>query len=143
MAYTLLLDTDIIIDFVEQRKYELDAIDEIIDPAGLEKMELFISERMASTCFYVLQKQKMDAPGVLREMGKTTNLVGFSRDMVYYPVEKYKDTEEGILYFIASKAKVDYFITRNGKDFAFLFASHPVMSPTRFLNQTYLNDLPQ
>jgi predicted nucleic acid-binding protein len=54
MAYKLFLDTNIIIDYVQERKYELDAINEIMKLAELEKIELFISESIVTTSFYVL-----------------------------------------------------------------------------------------
>jgi predicted nucleic acid-binding protein len=79
----------------------------------------------------------------LREICKTINCIPFLKDILYFPIEKYRDKEDGILYFLASKAKMDYFITRNVKGFIFLFPSLPVMSPTNFLKEIYLNDLPQ
>ncbi|MEO8567567.1 MAG: PIN domain-containing protein, partial [Ginsengibacter sp.] len=143
MINKLFLDTNIIIDYVQERNNELDAIKEIIHLAELEKIELFISESVITTSFYLLQKQKIDALSVLRELCKTIGVVPFSKDILYYPVEKYKDTEDGLLYFLASKAKMNYFITRNVKDFTFLFPSLPVLSPTNFLKEIYFDDLPQ
>ncbi len=143
MVNKIFLDTNIIIDYVQERKNELDAIKEIMYLAELEKIELFISESIITTAFYLLQKQKIDALSVLREIGKIVNVIPFSKDILYYPLEKYKDIEDGILYFSASKAKMNFFITRNVKDFVFLFPSLPVMSPTNFLKELYFNDIPQ
>jgi predicted nucleic acid-binding protein len=142
MASKLFLDINIIIDYVQERDYELNAIKEIMHLAELRKLELFISESVIATSFYFLQKQKIDALSVLREICKIVNVIPFSKDILYYPVEKYKDIEDGLLYFLAAKAKMDYFITRNVKDFVFLFPSLPVMSPTNFLKEIYLNDIP-
>lgn len=142
MASKLFLDTNIIIDYVQERDYELDAIKEIMLLAELGKLELFISESVIATSFYFLQKQKIDALSVLREICKIVNVIPFTKDILYSPVEKYKDIEDGLLYFLAAKAKMNYFITRNVKDFIFLFPSLPVMSPTNFLKEIYLNDIP-
>jgi predicted nucleic acid-binding protein len=142
MVNKLFLDTNIIIDYVQERNYELDAVKEIMHLAELEKLELFISESVITTSFYFLQKQKIDALSVLREICKIVNIIPYSKDILYYPVEKYKDIEDGLLYFLAAKARMNYFITRNVKDFVFLFPSLPVMSPTNFLKEIYLNDLP-
>ena len=141
MASKLFLDINIIIDYVQERDYELDAIKEIMQLAELRKLELFISESVIATSFYFLKKQKIDALSVLREICKTVSVVPFVKDILYYPVEKYKDIEDGLLYFLAAKAKMDYFITRNVKDFVFLFPSLPVMSPTNFLKEMYFNDI--
>lgn len=142
MVNKLFLDTNIIIDYVQERNYELDAVKEIMHLAELEKLELFISESVITTSFYFLQKQKIDALSVLREICKMINVIPFSKDILYFPVEKYKDIEDGLLYFLAYKTKINYFITRNVKDFTFLFPSLPVMSPTNFLKQIYFDDLP-
>ncbi|MEO8819938.1 MAG: PIN domain-containing protein [Ginsengibacter sp.] len=142
MAYKLFLDTNIIIDYVQERINELDAIKEIMHLAELEKIELFISESIITTSFYVLQKEKIEALPVLREICKIVNTVPFSKDILYFPIEKYKDIEDGLLYFLANKNKMDYFVTRNVKDFTYVFPTLPVLSPTNFIKEIYLNDLP-
>ena len=142
MAYKIFLDTNIIVDFLIERKYELDAINEIFTLAEREIIDLYVSESVITTTFYILRKEKeIDILSAFREMFKIVNIIIFSKDILYYPLEKYKDTEDGILYFSASKAKMNYFITRNVKDFTFLFPSLPVMSPTNFLKELYFNDL--
>ncbi|HSV12575.1 MAG TPA: PIN domain-containing protein [Hanamia sp.] len=143
MAYKIFLDTNIIIDLLMERSHELDAINEIIILGGREIINLYISESVIANTFYILRKEKrIDPLSAFREMCKTMNVVPFSKDLLYYPLEKYKDTEDGLLYFLAYKSKIDYFITRNVKDFTFLFPSLPVMSPTNFLKEIYFNDLP-
>ena len=142
MAYKLFLDTNIIIDYVQERVNELDSIKEIMYLAEIGKIELFISESIITTSFYILQKEKIEALPVLREICKIVHTLPFSKDILYYPIEKFKDIEDGLLYFLAVKNKMDYFITRNVKDFSFLFPSLPVISPTNFLKEIYLNDIP-
>ena len=66
-----------------------------------------------------------------------------TKEVLYLPVKKYKDIEDGLLYFLALKSKMNYFITRNVKDSTFIFPSLPVMSPTNFIKQIYLNDISQ
>ena len=70
MAQKLFLDTNIIIDYVQERKHELDAIKEIIYLAESEKIALFISESTINISFYVLQKQKIEALPAIREICK-------------------------------------------------------------------------
>ncbi|MGN6266921.1 MAG: type II toxin-antitoxin system VapC family toxin [Ginsengibacter sp.] len=141
MGYKLFLDTNIIIDFVQERKFELDAIKEILHLGELGKLQLFISETVITTGFYVLQKEKIEALPVFRELCKTINIVPFSKEIIYFPVEKFKDIEDGLLYFLALHGKMNYFITRNVKDFSFQFPSLPVISPTNFMKEIYLNDI--
>ena len=126
-----------------ERNFELDAIHEIFKLSEKGIIDLYISESVITNIFYILRKEKkIDSLSVLRELCKTISLIPFSKDILYYPVEKYNDTEDGILYFSATKAKMNYFITKNVKDFTFLFPSLPVMSPTNFLKEIYFNDLP-
>lgn len=143
MAYKIFLDNNIIIDLLAERNYELDSINEIIKLSEKGITDLYISESIITTSFYLLRKEKkINTLSALRELCKTVNVISFSKDILYFPIENYIDKEDGILYFLAVKAKMDYFITRNIKDFIFLFPSLPVMSPTNFLNEIYLNDLP-
>ena len=141
MANKIFLDTNIIVDFVLERNNELDAIKEIIYLGELNKIELFFSESIIATSIYLFQKQKIDALTIVREICKTITVIPFSNDVLYYPLEKFKDIEDGLLYFTAVKNKMDYFITRNVKDFTFLFPSLPVKSPTNFLKEIYSDDI--
>lgn len=143
MTYKLFLDTNIIIDLLMERQYELDAINEIIKLSEKGIVELFVSESVISTTFYILRKEKkINALAAFQEMCKTANVLPFTKDILYYPIEKYNDKEDGLLYFLALKGKMNYFITRNVKDLTFLFPSLPVTSPTNFIKEIYLNDIP-
>lgn len=143
MAYKIFLDTNIIVDLLMERDYELKAINEIFILAGKGKTGIYISESIITTTFYIVRKEKRINPlAAFREMCKTINVIPFSKDILYYSLEEYRDKEDGLLYFLAYKAKMDYFITRNVKDFTFLFPSLPVMSPTDFLKEIYFNDIP-
>ena len=142
MDYKIFLDTNIIVDLLMERNYELDAINEIFILAGKEKVSLYISESIIATTFYILRKEKrIDPLAAFREMCKTMNVISFSKDILYYSLEKYQDKEDGLLYMLAHKAKMNYFITRNVKDFSFQFPSLPVISPTNFIKEIYLNDI--
>ncbi len=143
MANRIFLDTNILIDYIQGRTNELAAINKIFQLCEIGEIDLYISESIIATTFYILQKEKIDALSIFRELLKTVNVTPFTKDILYYPLEKYKDTEDGILYFIAYKAKMNFFITRNIKDFTFLFPSLPVMSPSNYLKEIYFNDLPK
>jgi predicted nucleic acid-binding protein len=141
MVNKIFLDTNIVVDLLLRRNYELDAIEEIFRLDEKEKIDLYISESIVTTTFYIARKHKVDTLSFMREICKAVNVIPFSKDILYFPLEKYKDTEDGILYFLAYKAKMNFFITRNVKDFKFLFPSLPVLSPANFLKEIYFNDL--
>ncbi len=143
MAYKIYLDTNIIIDILTERKFELDAINEIFRLSEKKIIDIYLSESVITTTFYILRKEKRINPlYAFREICKTANVLPFSKDILYHSIEKYQDKEDGILYFLAYKNKMDYFITRNVKDFTFQFPTLPVMSPINFIKENYLNDLP-
>ena len=143
MAYKIFLDTNIIIDILMERKFELDAINEIIKLSEKKIIDLYLSESVITTTFYILRKEKRINPlSALREICKTANILPFSKDILYHSIEKYQDKEDGLLYFLANKNKMDYFITRNVKDFTYVFPTLPVLNPTNFIKEIYLNDLP-
>lgn len=145
MAYKIFLDTNIYLDLLMHREFELEAVHEIVKLAEKGIIDLYISESIITNIFYILRKEKgIDVLSALRELLKVVNVIPFSKDILYHSLEKYKDTEDGILYFIAVKAKMNYFLTRNVKDFSFVFPSLPVMTPNTFLKDIYfVNDLPQ
>lgn len=143
MANKIFLDTNILIDYIQERNNELDAIIEIFKLGEIGKIELYISESIITTAFYVLRKEKINVIPIFRDLCNIVKIIPFSKDIFYYPLEKYKDNEDGLLYFLSANAKMNYFVTRNVKDFTFVFPSMPVMSPTNFLKEIYFNDLPQ
>ena len=122
MAYKIFLDTNVLLDLLMERTFELEAIHEIFKLSEEGIVDLYISESIITNIFYILRKEKrIDTLSALRELGKVVSFIPFSKDVLYHPIEKYKDTEDGILYFLAAKAKMDYFITRNVKDFTLSF----------------------
>src|SRR5690606_3351809 len=129
MVYKIFLDTNIILDLFMERTYELDAIKEIFRLGEKGTVEWYICETIITTTFYILRKEKrIDTLSAFRELCKTVNTIPFSKDTLYDPLEKYKDIEDGLLYFSAVKNKMNFFVTRNVKDFVFLSPSLPVLS---------------
>ncbi len=58
MAYKIFLDTNIIVDLLMERDFELDAIHEIFKLSEKEIVDLYISESVIATIFYILRKEK-------------------------------------------------------------------------------------
>lgn len=142
MVNKLFLDINILLDYTLERKGELAEIENLFELAEEEKIELYISESVIATTLYFLQKNKLDALSIVRELSTCLNFIPFKKDVLFFSLEKYKDVEDGLLYFMAVKAKMNYFITRNVKDFPFTLPSLPVTTPSKFLKEIYLNDLP-
>ncbi len=134
MANKLFLDTNILIDFTLRREYDLSATDALFELAEEKKIDLFVSESVITTTFYFLQKEKINSLKVFRELSSCINIIPFRKDILFSQLEHFKEVEDGMLYFMASKANLNFFVTRNIKHFKFQFPSLPVLTPTQFLN---------
>ena len=137
MLNKLFLDVNIILDYTLERKGELAEIENLFELAETEKLELYVSESVIATTLYFLQKNKLDALAIIRELATCLNFIPFKKDVLFFSIEQYKDIEDGLLYFMAAKANMNYFITRNVKDFAFTLPSLPVLTPAKFLSEIY------
>ena len=98
-----------------------------------KKLDLFVSESVITTTFYFLQKEKINGLAVLRELSSCVNIIPFKKDILFSQLERFKEAEDGMLYFMASKANLNFFITRNIKLFKFQLPSLPVLTPVQFL----------
>ena len=143
MANKIFLDTNILVDYTLERVGELDEIGKIFDLAEEKKIDLYISESVLATTIYFLQKNNQKKTLIIiREISKILNFLTFEKDILLYSLELFKDIEDGLLYFIALKADMQYFITRNIKDFKYISPSLPVLTPSQYLKEIYLNDIP-
>ena len=113
MVNKLFLDVNIILDYTLERKGELAEIENLFELAETEKLELYVSESVIATTLYFLQKNKLDALAIIRELATCLNFIPFKKDVLFFSIEQYKDIEDGLLYFMAAKANMNYFITRN------------------------------
>jgi predicted nucleic acid-binding protein len=142
MVNKLFLDTNILVDYTLERIGELEEIGKIFDLAEENKIQLFISESVLATTIYFLEKNKSKTLTIIREISKVLNFLTFKKEILSYSLEQFDDVEDGLLYFIALKAGMQYFITRNTKDFQSSSPSLPVFTPSQYLKEIYLNDIP-
>jgi predicted nucleic acid-binding protein len=133
MALKIFLDTNILLDFLLKREGELSEINNIFDSVSNNTLEIYISESVLTTTIYFLQKQNIDALSVSRLLIENLQIVPFKKEIFLYPVETFKDTEDGLLYFLALDAQMDFFITRNTDDFKNNDKKLPVFSPKQFI----------
>lgn len=133
MANKIFLDTNIVVDFIIKREFELQSTERIFDAVYNNELEGYISESVISTSVYLLRQHKMNALEIFRELCKYLQVAPFNKNTLYMPVEKFNDTEDGLLYFLANHHKLNYFITRNKKDFIYQVPSLPVLTPDEFI----------
>ncbi len=133
MATKIFLDTNIVLDFLLERVGEFEEIKLIFNAATDKVLDLYVSESVLTTAIYFLQKQNIDALNVTRLLIQNLSVLLFKIEIFASPIQSFKDPEDGLLYFLALDAKMNYFITRNTDDFKNHLKELPVFSPKQFL----------
>lgn len=130
----ILLDTNIIIDFLGERKGFYDPAAKIITLADKKKIKIYVSVVSMATAYYVLAKyenkkaalEKVRKFKVLCEISSTNNEV-FEKALN----APFDDFEDALRYFSAVEDNCDLIVTRNEKDYK--TALIPVMNPENYL----------
>ena len=130
----ILLDTNIIIDFLGERKGFYDPAAKIITLADKKKIKIYVSAVSMATAYYVLAKyenkkaalEKVRKFKVLCEISSTNNEV-FEKALN----APFDDFEDALQYFSAVENGCNLILTRNEKDFK--SAMIPVMNPENYI----------
>ncbi len=130
MAYKIFLDTNILIDFIEQRSFDKEAVNELFKMAEKNDIEIFISESVITTALYVTKNTAQ-----IERVLKIASVICIKETEIRTALSSnFKDKEDAILYYGSLHSKVDFFITRNEKKFAKnSFAQLPVMNAKALL----------
>jgi predicted nucleic acid-binding protein len=113
MALKIFTDTNIVIDFLEQRPFELNYVNQIFELAENNEITVLVSESVITNALYLTELN--------HQIERLINIVSvicidtgtFKNAMK----SSFKDKEDAILYYGALQQRVDYFVTRNKKDF--------------------------
>lgn len=134
MVSKLFLDTNILLDFFLGREGELFEIEEIFDSAQQGSVECYISESVLATSIYFLQKEKRkNVLQMVRNVLTILTVLPFHHEVLSFSLESFDDIEDGLLFFLARFHKLDFFITRNVKDFKNAPSGLPVITPAQFI----------
>jgi predicted nucleic acid-binding protein len=129
------IDTDVIIDFLTDRKpFSIEAA-KIFSLIDKKKIKGCVSSLTFSNLYYVLRKFGTHKKVInsLQELSGLIDILKVDSDIVKYALtSNFKDFEDSIQYFTAQDyKKIDCIITRNIKDYKDI--SLPVMTPETFL----------
>ncbi|HEY8689698.1 MAG TPA: PIN domain-containing protein [Chitinophagaceae bacterium] len=131
MVPKIFLDTNIVIDFLEQRLFDIDYTNQIFTLAEGNDVIACVSETVITNAIYVTGLEDQ----VLRLLNNINVLCIDSHNIKNAMKSSFKDKEDSILYYGALDNKMDYFITRNKKDFAkHSLKQLPVLSPKELIN---------
>ena len=129
------IDTDVIVDFLTDRKpFSLESA-KIFSLIDQKKIKGCVSSLSFSNLYYVLRKFGTHKKVIssLQDLSELVDILKVDSDIVKSSLTSdFKDFEDSIQYFAAQEQKnVDCIITRNIKDFK--NSSLPVMTPETYL----------
>lgn len=135
MKKRLFLDTNIILDFLGDRKPFYDSIAKIATLAEKEKLTIVASPISFATVNYILAKA--ESAKIAIEKLRKFKIVCEVCQMNEQTIEKglnseMKDFEDALQYFCATESDCNIILTRNGKDFK--KSTLPVMTADEFLS---------
>lgn len=133
----ILLDTNIIIDFLGERKGFYEPAAKIITLADKKKIKIYVSAISMATAYYVLAKyeNRKTALEKIRKFKVLCEISPMNDDLFEKALNsQFDDFEDALQYFSSVENGCDILLTRNEKDFK--TALIPVMNPENYL-QTF------
>lgn len=131
----LFIDTDVIIDFLIDRKPYSDEAAIIFTLIDRKKLKGYVSSLTFSNLYYVLRKLESHNKVIskLDSLSEMVNILKVDEHIIKEALSSsFPDFEDTIQYFSAlDSKKADVIITRNTKDFK--NSSIPVMTPGDYL----------
>lgn len=134
----ILIDTNVIIDYLADRAPFADASEELLNLCREDKVLGAVTANAITDIYYVVRKkigraETLEAVRTLcsfleiADIGKTDILGAMELEM--------NDYEDASVAYCAMRTKSQYIITRNEGDF--VNSSVPVLSPSAFLSQCF------
>src|SRR5579875_3071680 len=135
MVLNACADTNIIIDFIEQRPHDISSVNKIFKAAEENKIELFVSESVLINALYITELEQQ-----IYHLLPLVNFISISKNAFQKALtSSFKDKEDAILYYGALENKMNFFVTRNIKDFKrYSLVDLPVVSPMEFVRKNQL-----
>ncbi len=141
MSKRIFLDTNVILDFLGERKPFYEAIAKIATLGEKEYLILVVSPISFATVNYFLSK--FENSKIAREKLRKFKVICEVCSLNEHTIEKglnssFKDFEDALQYFSATESDCELIITKNGKDFKKSFL--PIMTPNEFLKSLALEE---
>lgn len=128
----LFLDTNLLLDFVLDRKPFSDYTEEILQLKFTQKRKLFTSALSIANIAYVVRKAGKNPFEIVNQLFEWVEIVSLTKAELNSSVKSnFRDFEDAIQYYSAQSISADVIITRDVKDF--VTSSILVKSPIQFL----------
>jgi predicted nucleic acid-binding protein len=132
---TVLIDTNILIDFLADRKPFSDSAGKLFSLSLSKRLKLFIAAISYNNIYYILRQSlgQKETLKLLNSIFEMTEVINLSKPIIQSSLTSdFKDFEDALQYFSAlSNPKIQCIITRNTKDFK--LSGLPVMTPDEFI----------
>ena len=116
----ILLDTNILIDYLTIREPLFDEADQIVQLCTDEKLEGYVAAHAITDLFYILRKSGAETRRKrLKWVCTVFTVIGIDKDklMKVFDNEDFNDIEDCLQEICAEEYHLDYIVTRNVKDF--------------------------
>ena len=134
MSKRVFLDTNVMLDFLGERKPFYDSIAKVATIAEKGNLTMVVSPISFATVNYLLSKYESDK--IAKEKLRKFKIISEICSLDEQTIEKglnssFKDFEDALQYFSATESNCELILSRNGKDFKKSLL--PVMTPDEFL----------
>ena len=117
----VLLDTNVIIDFMARRPFFVQNADAILDLCSEKRIDGCIAAHSVTNAFYILRKEITDEErrNVLSYLCRLLTVVGIDKEKLISALENddFSDVEDCLQSECAKAFSADYIVTRNVMDF--------------------------
>jgi hypothetical protein len=137
MAPKIFADTNIIIDFIEQRPYQITYTNPIFIAAENNLIEMYVSESVLINIWYItsLTKQIIRLLPLIQLIPGNVKTIRKAFESSFSDKEDaVSDKEDAVLYYSALDHGMNYFLTHNEKHFKkHVHSDLPVVSPQKLV----------
>jgi predicted nucleic acid-binding protein len=133
----ILIDTDVLLDFLYEREPFCKYSAEILNLCDLNKISGWLTPVILSNVYYILRKSHShnEVVAKLRELLKILNILSMDKDTVLLALNsEFTDFEDALQNYAAEhNGEINFVITRNIKDYRNSLLE--VLTPNDFLSQ--------
>lgn len=119
--YKVLVDTNIILDFMLQRQPFYDKSEKVIALCEEKKINGYVTTSILMDLHYIIKRithSNADADMAINEITKVFNVIDISKkDIENSILEHSRDFEDFVIQNCCNRNSIDYIVTRNTKDF--------------------------
>ena len=131
---SILIDTNVAVDFIVHRMPFYEESAKVIEAASLKIFNAYISASCVTDIYYIARRELKDRELTLKLLKNFLTIVkvaAVSEKEIKIALESmWSDFEDAVQYSVALSNNMDYIITRNVKDFS--ASEVPAMTPEAF-----------